>query len=85
MALTTEEIERYKRHLVLREVGGQIHQHRRAEPTRADHEHLRGLELLLALAADLTQHQVALVALDLFRRQGHQVARSVAVPHVAEL
>ena len=46
---------------------GQIHQQRRAEPAGADHQHLGGLDLLLALAADLAQHQVALVALDLLR------------------
>jgi hypothetical protein len=44
---------------------GQIHQQRRAEPAGADHQHFGRLDLLLALAADLAQHQVALVTLDL--------------------
>ena len=47
--------------------GGKIEDERRAEPAGADHEHARGFQLLLALAADLLQHQLALVALDLFR------------------
>ena len=46
--------------------GGQIKNERRAEPAGADHQHARGFQLLLALAADLLQHQLALVALDLF-------------------
>ena len=41
-----------------------IENERRAEPAGADHQHARGLQLLLALAADLLQHQLALVALD---------------------
>ncbi len=45
--------------------GGKVKNERRAEPAGADHEHARGLQLLLALAADLLQHQLALVALDL--------------------
>ena len=65
--------------------GGQIHQHRRAEPARADHEHLGGLELLLALAADLAQHQVTLVALDLFVVRAIRLACSVVVPRRPEL
>ena len=50
---------------------GQIHEHRRSEPARADHQNPRGLDLLLALAAHLAQHEMPLVALDLFRREGH--------------
>ena len=50
---------------------GQIHEHRRAEPARADDQHPGRLDLLLPLAAHLAQHQVSLVALDLFSRQGH--------------
>ena len=45
---------------------------RRAEPAGADDEHARAFELLLALAADLLQHEVALVALDLRRRQARR-------------
>ena len=40
---------------------------RRAEAAGADDEHARGFQLLLALAADLLQHQLALVAFDLVR------------------
>ena len=48
---------------------GKIEDQRRAEPAGADHQHARGFQLLLALAADLLQHQLALVARDLFRRE----------------
>ena len=41
----------------------------RAEAAGADDEHARGLELLLALAADLLQDEVALVALDFLGRK----------------
>ena len=54
--------------------GGQIHEQRRAESARADDEHLGSLDLLLALAADLAQHQMPLVALDFFGCQGHGVS-----------
>ena len=43
---------------------GKIENERRAEPAGADHQHARGFQLLLALAADLLQHQLALVAGD---------------------
>src|SRR6478736_5043845 len=46
---------------------GEIDEQRRAEAARADHEHLGVLQALLSLAADLLQHQLALVALDLVR------------------
>ena len=51
--------------------GGEIHEDRRAEPARADDEHLGRLELLLPLAADLAQHQMPLVALDFFGSEDH--------------
>ena len=41
---------------------------RRAEAAGADHQHVRAaFRRLLSLAADLLQHQLALVALDLVR------------------
>jgi hypothetical protein len=43
----------------------QVHEHRRAEPAGANHQHPGRLQLLLALAADLAQHQMPLVAFDL--------------------
>src|SRR5680860_759171 len=43
---------------------GQIQKERRAEAAGADHEHARRLQALLAFAADLLQHQMALVAFD---------------------
>ena len=46
--------------------GGEIQQHRRAEPAGADHQHARGLELGLARAADLAQHDVAGIAFQFF-------------------
>ncbi len=46
---------------------GKIENERRAEAARADHQHARGFQLLLALAADLLQHQLALVARDFLR------------------
>ena len=54
--------------------GGEVHQHGRAEPARADHQHARGQQLLLALAAELGQDDVARVARQLlvgkFERHG---------------
>ena len=50
---------------------GQVHEHGRPEPTRTDHENPGGLDLLLALAAHLAQHEMPLVALDFFRRESH--------------
>ena len=49
--------------------GRQIHQHRRAEPARADHQHARALERRLTGPADLAQHDVARVALQFLRGQ----------------
>ena len=54
--------------------GGQIHEQRRAQSARADHEHLGSLQLLLSLAANLAQHQMPLVAFDFFRCEGHGVS-----------
>ncbi len=47
----------------------QIHQRRRAEPARADHQNARALERRLTGPADLAQHDVARVALQFFRGQ----------------
>src|ERR1700748_1080387 len=44
--------------------GGEIHQRRRAEPARADHQHGRLLQRLLAGSADLAQDDVAGVAFE---------------------
>ena len=52
---------------------GEIHDQRRAEAAGAHDEHAGAFQLLLALAADLLQHEVALVALDLRRRQAWRV------------
>ena len=49
----------------------QIHEHGRPEPAGTDHEDPGGLDLLLALAAHLAQHEMPLVALDFFRRESH--------------
>ena len=46
--------------------GREILQHRRAEPAGADDQHARALQLLLARAADLRQHDVARIALEFF-------------------
>ena len=46
--------------------GSEIHRGRRAKAAGADAKHLRGLQLLLTLDADLGHDQVAAVALDLF-------------------
>ena len=57
--------------------GCQIQPQRRAQPARAHQQHFGGLQLLLALDADLRHDQVAAVAQDLvfdrahFRRRGH--------------
>ena len=47
----------------------QVEHERRAEAAGADDEHAGAFQLLLSLAADFLQHEVALVALDLRRRQ----------------
>src|SRR5690606_11785633 len=49
---------------------GEVQQYGRAEAARADHEHARRLDALLALPADFLQHELALVAFDLFTREG---------------
>ena len=48
----------------------QVEQRRAAEAARADHQHARGAQPLLPGAADLVQHDVAGVALELLGRQG---------------
>ena len=45
--------------------GGEIERDRAAEPARADDQHARRLEALLAGAADLGEHDVAGVTLNL--------------------
>ena len=50
---------------------GQVERRRRAQAAGADDQHPRGLQLLLARPADLAQHQVAGVALDLFVGEIH--------------
>ena len=50
---------------------GQIERRRRAQPAGADDQHPGGLQPLLARAADLAQHQVAGVALDLLVGKAH--------------
>ena len=47
--------------------GGEIHQRRRTEAARADHQHGRLFQCRLAGAADLAQHDVAGVAFELVR------------------
>jgi hypothetical protein len=49
--------------------GGQIHQRRRAEAARTDHQHGRLLQRRLAGAADFAQHDVAGVAFELVGTQ----------------
>ena len=44
--------------------GGEIHQHRRAEPAGADHQHRGGLQRRLAGAAHLAQHDMAGIAFE---------------------
>ncbi len=46
--------------------GGEVQKHRRAEPAGADHQNARGLELGLARAADLAQHDVARITFQFF-------------------
>ena len=51
--------------------GGQVQRQRRAEAAGADAQHARGLQLLLALHADLGHDQVARVAQDLVVGEGN--------------
>src|SRR6185295_13593472 len=46
-----------------------------AEASGADYQHLRLFQALLSFAADLLQHQLALVALDLVRGEHDQNVR----------
>ena len=50
---------------------GQIQPQRRAQPSRADHQHAGALQLELPLHAHLGHDQVPAVALDLFLRKFH--------------
>jgi hypothetical protein len=52
---------------------GEIHQRRRAEAARADHQHGCFLQCGLAGAADLAQHDMAGVAFEFFGTQHGQV------------
>src|SRR5438874_921575 len=49
--------------------GGQVHSQRRTQPSSADTEHARGLELLLAIQRDLRHYDVPAVAEQLFFRK----------------
>ena len=49
--------------------GGEIEERRRAEPARADHQHTRALERVLAGSADLAQHDMAGIAFEFIRAQ----------------
>ncbi len=64
---------------------GEIQDQRRAETAGAHDEHARAFQFLLALAADLLQHEMALVALDLRRRQARRVVvlHPITVPQLA--
>ena len=61
--------------------GGEIEEERRAEAAGADHQHLGVLQPLLSFAADLFQHQLALVALDLVR--GEHDGNIYAIPRLS--
>ena len=65
--------------------GGEIERHRRAEPAGADDQHARRLEALLAGAADLGEHDVARVALQLLgaRAAGGPAWRRAVSPPAA--
>src|SRR5713226_2266485 len=51
--------------------GGEVEQHRRAQPAGADDEHARGHELGLPLLADFVEDEVAGVALELLLGERH--------------
>src|SRR5690606_5638828 len=51
--------------------GGEIGDHRTAEAARADHRDARGLEFLLAHAAQIAEDKVAGIAAGFFWCQGH--------------
>ena len=55
--------------------GGEVEERRAAEAAGADDEHAGGLQALLAGAADLVQHDVAGVAGELVRVEGHGLSR----------
>ena len=59
---------------------GKIHQRRRAEPARTDHQYRGLLQRCLAGAANLAQHDMARIAFELAAAQhGRIVSRSLAV------
>ena len=61
---------------------GEIKHERRAEPAGSDDENAGGFQLLLALAADLLQHQLPLVAFDLLECQhdlGHLLSSEMVL------
>ena len=58
--------------------GGEIEQHRRAEPAGADDEHARLQQLFLSLFADLFEDQVAGISLKLLFAEFHGCAVLVA-------
>ena len=62
----------------------EILQHRRAEPAGADDQHPRALQLLLAGAADLRQHDVARIAFEFFGRKGVAAFMGRTIKHDAE-
>ena len=55
--------------------GGEVEERRAAEAAGADDEHARGAQALLAGAADLVQHDVAGVAVELVGREAHGLSR----------
>jgi hypothetical protein len=61
--------------------GRQIGNQRRSKASRPDHQHAGALELRLPGTADLRQHQMAGIALDLgvVQRHGGKLGRSVRV------
>ena len=73
--------------------GGEIEEHRRAEPAGADDEHRAGAQRVLAALADLLEDELAVVPLALvpadphacrLRKVGEQRRREVPLPRVAE-
>ena len=63
--------------------GGEVEERRAAEAPCPDHEHAGGAEALLAGAADLVQHDVAGVAGELVRVEGHPPVPVEPKPPVA--
>jgi hypothetical protein len=59
----------------------EIEQQRRAKSAGADHQHARALERRLAGAADLAQHDMAGVTLDLFRCEHGFLSSTPSLAH----